>query len=415
MKILIVGSGAREHAIAWKLAQNAQVEKVYFSTHNGGATGKLENLNLPDNQLSTIQEYLGSNPVDLVIIGPEDPLNAGIVDALKAQGIKVFGPEKAAAKLEGSKAFAKTFMQKYGVPTADYEKCHNLTDAKEALKHFDYPVVIKADGLCAGKGVYICKDEAEAYKALHEIFIDKVFADQGASVVLEQFLQGFEASLLCFVSGNKIYPFDTAMDYKKIYEGDLGPNTGGVGCISPNPYWTPELTAQSDQILRKIEQGLEAENLGYAGILFIGYMVKEDQIYVLEFNTRFGDPESQVLLPRLQSDLLENIQQALNHQEVRLTFCADQCMTTILVSEGYPKTYQSGYEIHGLDQLPEDMLVFHNGTKQQDGKLITKGGRVLSITAKAPELEHARVAVYDAIKNLSFENMRYRKDIGAVH
>ena len=221
MKILIVGSGAREHAIAWKLAQNAQVEKVYFSTHNGGATGKLENLNLPDNELSTIQEYLGSNPMDLVIIGPEDPLNAGIVDALKVQGIKVFGPEKAAARLEGSKAFAKAFMQKYGVPTADYKNCHNLTDAQEALKHFDYPVVIKADGLCAGKGVYICKDEAEAHKALHEIFIDKVFADQGASVVLEQFLQGFEASLLCFVSGNKIYPFDTAMDYKKIYEGDF--------------------------------------------------------------------------------------------------------------------------------------------------------------------------------------------------
>lgn len=415
MKILIVGSGAREHAIAWKLAQNAQVEKVYFSTHNGGAKGKLENLNLPDNELSTIQEYIGNNPVDLVIIGPEDPLNAGIVDALKAQDIKVFGPEKAAAKLEKSKAFAKAFMQKYGIPTADYEQCHSLTDAQKALQHFTYPVVIKADGLCAGKGVYICKDEAEAQKALHEIFIDKVFADQGANVVLEQFLQGFEASLLCFVSGNKIYPFDTAMDYKKIYEGDLGPNTGGVGCISPNPYWTPELTAQSDQILRNIEQGLEAENLGYAGILFIGYMVKEGQIYVLEFNTRFGDPESQVLLPRLQSDLLENIQQALNHQEVQLSFGVDQCMTTILVSDGYPKTYQSGFEIQGLDQLPEDMLVFHNGTKQQDGKLITKGGRVLSITAKAPELEQARVAVYDAIKNLSFENMRYRKDIGAVH
>ena len=414
MKILIVGSGAREHAIAWKLAQNFGLEKVFFSSHNGGATGKLENLNLPNNDTQTIRAWLASHPVDLVIIGPENPLNEGIVDQLTADGVKVFGPQKAAARLEGSKAFAKAFMQKYNIPTASYKKCDSLSSAQDALPEFGYPVVIKADGLCAGKGVYICHDEAQAQQALHEIFVVQVFSSQGASVVIEQYLQGFEASLLCFVSGTKVYPFDTAMDYKKVYEGDQGPNTGGVGCISPNPYWTPALKAQSDAILRKIERGLEAENLGYAGILFIGYLVQDGQIYILEFNTRFGDPETQVLLPRLRSDLLENIQQALTGEPVQLAFEDNVCMTTILVSDGYPKKHQTGFEITGLDTLPGDIMVFHNGTKQKDGKLLSAGGRVLSVTAKRDTLSDARQAVYEAIKKIKFDNMRYRKDIGTV-
>ena len=414
MKILIVGNGAREHAIAWALAKNPRVEKVYFSTHNGGASGKLENLELAGNDFASIDGFLDSSPIDLVVIGPEKPLNEGIVDHLEARGIKVFGPKKAPALLEGSKAFAKAFMQKYDIPTADYIECQSKAEAQKALDKFGFPVVIKADGLCAGKGVYICPDAQNAEQALNEIFVDKVFADEGTKVVIEQFLKGFEASLLCFVSGNKIYPFDTAMDYKKIYEGDQGPNTGGVGCISPNPYWTPDLSKQSEAILRNIERGLEAENLGYTGILFIGYIVQDGQIYVLEFNTRFGDPETQVLLPRLRSDLLENMTQAINRQEVKLDFAPQVCMTTILVSDGYPKSYQSGFEIQGLDSLEADTLVFHNGTRQKDGHLITAGGRVLSIVALDESLPKARQKAYDEIKKIGFENMRFRTDIGIL-
>lgn len=414
MKILIVGNGAREHAIAWALAKNPRVEKVYFSTHNGGASGKLENLELPGNDFASIETFLDKTPVDLVIIGPEKPLNDGIVDQLEARNIKVFGPKKAPALLEGSKAFAKAFMQKYGIPTAYYIECLTKPAAQAVLGRFGFPVVIKADGLCAGKGVYICPDAQNAEEALNEIFVDKVFAGEGAKVVIEQYLQGFEASLLCFVSGNKVYPFDTAMDYKKIYEGDQGPNTGGVGCISPNPYWTPDLTVQSDEILRKIEHGLEAEGLGYTGILFIGYMVQDGQIYVLEFNTRFGDPETQVLLPCLRSDLLENIEQALAHDEVKLAFAPEMCMTTILVSDGYPKSYQSGFEITGLDDLASETLVFHNGTKQKEGRLLTAGGRVLSIVALDETLAKAREKVYKEVEKVTFSNMRYRKDIGLL-
>ena len=415
MNILIVGNGAREHAIAWALAKNPRVEKVWFSTHNGGAEGKLENLELAGNDFASINALLNKTPVDLVVIGPEKPLNEGIVDQLAAHHTKVFGPRKASALLEGSKAFAKAFMQKYDIPTANYVECQSRATAQKALETFGFPVVIKADGLCAGKGVYICQSAPDAETALDEIFIEKVFADEGAKVVIEQYLQGFEASLLCFVSGNKIYPFDTAMDYKKIYEGDQGPNTGGVGCISPNPHWTPELSAQSNTILRKIEQGLEVENLGYTGILFIGYMVQAGQIFVLEFNTRFGDPETQVLLPRLRSDLLENMEQALAGETVQLAFEDNVCMTTILVSDGYPKSYQSGFEISGLDKLAPDTLVFHNGTRQKDGQLVSAGGRVLSIVALDKTLAEARQKVYEEIEKVTFKNMRYRDDIGQLH
>lgn len=413
MRILIVGTGGREHAIAWALAKNEQVERVYFSGHNGGAFGKLVNAELADNSAESLLEFMEKEPIDLVVVGPEQPLSEGLVDTLKSHGCAVFGPEKAAARLESSKAFAKSFMEKYGIPTARYLECRSLQDARAALKQFDYPLVLKADGLCAGKGVSICQDEAEAERTLNEIFVEKIFGSEGSAVVIEEYLRGFEASLLCFVSGTRIYPFDTAMDYKKVLEGDLGPNTGGVGCVSPNPYWTGALDAQSDEILRKIEQGLEAEGLGFGGILFIGYLVQDGRLYVLEFNTRFGDPESEVLLPRLQSDLLENIQQAMSGEPVRLDFDKSHCLTAVLFSRGYPKAYQKGFEITGVENLDPEIILFHNGTKREAGRLLTNGGRVLSVTALGATLAQARRRVYANVEKLRFDNRAFRTDIGA--
>ena len=421
MNILIIGNGGREHAIAEALSKNKETKRVYISTHNGGANNKILNAGLPNHNIESIDNFLKNTQIDLVVVGPEQYLSEGIIDHLESKGIKAFGPRKSAARLESSKAFAKEFMEKYQIPTAKYFQYDNYDAALAGLHEFGYPVVIKADGLCGGKGVSICQNKKEAVQALTDIFHNRIFGDQGAEIVMEQFLSGFEASLLCFVSGNKIYPFDTAMDYKKIYDNDLGPNTGGVGCISPNPYWTADLDQQSNEIIRKIERGLAAEKLEFTGILFIGYLIENGKLYVLEFNTRFGDPETEVLLPRLQSDLLTNMMQAIEGKPVELDFAENVAMTTILVSQGYPGKYETGYEITGLDLVDPGILVYHNGTKQiidpisdQKVKIVTNGGRVLSIVAVKDNLEAARQAVYNNIDRIHFDNMSYRTDIGKI-
>lgn len=413
MNILIIGAGGREHAIAKSLIKNERVEKVFLSGNNGGAEGDIICHIMNPLDFVALDNFINANNIELTIVGPEDPLNQGIVDFLESRNHLVFGPRKSAARLEGSKEFAKEFMNKYGINTAKHFACHSYDEAVEALENYGYPVVIKADGLCQGKGVYICKDQIEAMIALKEIFIDDKFSGQGSSVVIEEYLQGFEASLLCFVSGHKIYPFDTAMDYKKIYEGDLGPNTGGVGAISPNPYWKQIHQKQSDEILVKIENGLEKEGLEFNGILFIGYMIHHDQVYVLEFNTRFGDPETEVLLPRLTSDLLENIEQCINGQDVKLNFADNVAMTTILVSDGYPNKYDKAFEISGLDKLV-GVELYHNGTSKNNGKVYTNGGRVLSIVGLSPSLEESRALVYRELYKIKFDNMNYRRDIGKI-
>ncbi|MDO5027192.1 MAG: phosphoribosylamine--glycine ligase [Tissierellia bacterium] len=413
MNILIIGSGGREHAIASALLRNPQVEKIFLSASNGASEEKIIIKDLDPYDFQQVDAFIRDQNIYLTIIGPEDPLNAGIVDFLQDRGHRVFGPKKKSAILEGSKLYAKEFMEKYSISTAKFKHFNSYEQALSGLDEFGYPTVIKANGLCQGKGVYICQDQAEAKEALKEIFLDKIFKDQGASIVLEQYLQGFEASLLCFVSGSKIYPFDTAMDYKKIYEGDLGPNTGGVGAISPNPYWNEDLQDQSRQIIESIEKGLEMEDIGFSGILFIGYLVQDGKVYVLEFNTRFGDPETEVLLPRLKSDLLENIEQAIDEKEVKLEFEKNYAMATILCSKGYPRSYEKGFEIKGLESL-SDQIVFHNGTKKEGDKIYTKGGRVLSIVALADSLKEARHKVYENIEKISFDNMTFRRDIGLI-
>lgn len=413
MNILIIGAGGREHAIALSLARNESVGKIFISKHNGGARDKIINAEIDHDNFNEVERFIILNKIELTIVGPEDPLNDGIVDFLEERGHRVFGPKRKSALLEGSKYFAKQFMNKYGIKTAKYKQFDSYDKALEGLNEFGYPTVVKADGLCQGKGVYICQDRVQAENAIKEIFLDRVFNDEGKSIVLEEFLQGFEASLLCFVSGNIIYPFDTAMDYKKIYEGNKGPNTGGVGAISPNPYWNKNLQAQSKIILSRIEKGLEKEALGFNGILFIGYLIQNGEIYVLEFNTRFGDPETEVLLPRLKSDLLDNINQSIDGKEVVLRFDDKISMATILVSDGYPKEYDKGFEIKGLDKL-SDQIIYHNGTKLEEGKILSNGGRVLSIVALANSLAEAREKVYANINKISFKNMNYRKDIGQI-
>lgn len=413
MNILIVGNGGREHAIAVALAKSNKSKAIYLLGPNGANEDKIHTLEASQD-FNQIEDYIKSLDIDLTIIGPENPLNEGIVDFLQERGHSVFGPNKKSARLEGSKSFAKSFMEKYDIPTASYQTFDNFEAALEASGLYGYPEVIKADGLCAGKGVFICQNKDESEAALKSIFLDQIFKDQGSFVIIERYFTGFEASLLCLVSGNKIIPFDTAMDYKKAYNDDKGPNTGGVGCLSPNPYWQAEHQKASDEILRKIEKGFEKEDLGYSGILFIGYMTHDDELYILEFNTRFGDPETQVLLPRLESDLIDLIEKSLAKEDIELTWSNQVAMTTILYSRGYPASYEKGYEIKDLSDSLDDSYIYHNGTKRDGEKILTNGGRVLSVLALGNDFNEARDKVYQRIDQIHFDNMAYRTDIGML-
>lgn len=407
--ICIVGAGGREHAIAYKLSLDERVNQITLIGESGVQTDKIKSVNYPVDKL---EHFLTDESIDLTIIGPEVYLSEGIVDRLSQLGHRVFGPTKKSAQLESSKSFSKEFMLKYDIPTAQYHRFESYEEALGSSGLYGYPEVIKADGLCGGKGVLICQNKEESQQALQDIFVDKIFKDQGSSVIIEQYLSGFEASLLCFVSNNKITPFDSSMDYKKIYEGDRGPNTGGVGVLSPNPHWTEDLTQQSNQILKKIEKGLEQEGLGYSGILFIGYLIEDNQIYVLEFNTRFGDPETEVLLPRLTSNLLDHFEDCIDQKPLSLTFSEKIACGVVLVSEGYPSAFDKGKEITGIDEV--NALVFHNGTKRINGKLRSNGGRVLTVVALDESLNKAREKVYEELKKIIFENKSYRKDIGNI-
>jgi phosphoribosylamine--glycine ligase len=341
----------------------------------------------------------------------------GIVDIFEDNGLKIFGPNKSCAKLEGSKEFSKAFMEKYNIPTAKYKSFTNYEDAIKGLDEFDLPLVIKADGLCLGKGVVICNTKEEAVNTLKEILVDKIFGNEGNKVVIEEFLDGIEASLLCFVTNGKIIPLESAKDYKKIYENDLGPNTGGVGCISPNPIFTSELASQiKKDVLDKISYGLQKEHLDFKGILFIGFMIENGAAKILEFNVRFGDPETQVLIPRLESDIVDLFLKTIDGtiEESNLKWSQDSCLTVVLTSKGYPGEYKKGFNIYGLENLDKSIMLFHSGTKFNDDRLLTNGGRVLSITSLGRNLLSAREDLYKEIVNIKFEGVCYRKDIGKI-
>lgn len=416
MKILVIGSGGREHAIAWKLAQNKEVEKVYVAPGNGGTYDeeKCGNVNIVD--IDELIKFSKENNIDLTVVGPEDPLTKGIVDKFKEEGLKIFGPSQKAANLEGSKAFAKEFMKKYGVKTAAYETFDDSDKAIEYLNTCDYPVVIKADGLAAGKGVVIAKSFEEAKNTIISFMIDDIFKGASNTVVIEEFLEGVEASILSITDGNTILPFISAKDHKQIFDGDEGPNTGGMGVIAPNPYVTEEiLKAFKEEIMEPTLKGIKSENMDYRGIIFFGIMITRKGVYLLEYNVRMGDPETQAVLSLMKSDLVDIIFASLNSklEDFKLEWYDESALCIMTASEGYPSTYKKGRFISIENNL--NGKVFISGAENSSEGLITSGGRVLSLVVKDKDRNNLLEKGYEEIKKISFEGMHYRRDIGKIN
>lgn len=415
MRILVVGSGGREHALCWKISTSKRVKDVYCAPGNGGTSAVATNVDIKANDIEGLLAFALEKQIDLTIVGPEEALCLGIVDEFIKNGLRIFGANKKSAQLEASKEYSKEFMKNYNIPTARYNSYTDYDQAIEGLKEYTYPLVIKADGLCAGKGVVICKDEEEAKKALIDILENKVFGQEGSKIIIEEFLDGIETSLLCFVTEGRIIPMDTARDYKKIYDGDQGPNTGGVGCFSPSSLLTKELNRKIERnILNNIRFGLSNDEMDFKGVLFIGIMIVDDEPLVLEFNVRFGDPETQVLIPRLGGDIIDVFQKTIDGvlNKTDLVWDEDYCVTVIAHSHGYPGEFEKGFEITGLEDLDENIILFHSGTKILDDKLVTNGGRVFAVTSKGQSLEEARNNIYRNIDKIKFQGMTYRKDIG---
>lgn len=414
MRVLVIGNGGREDAICKKISESKKLTKLYCSEGNAGTLRYAENVKLKSND--EILDFAEKNNINLVIVGPEVPLCEGIKDKFDNTNIKVFGADKESAKLEGSKDFAKEFMLKYNIPTAKYETVTSKSEGEKVIKHFTYPLVIKADGLCAGKGVKICQNELEAKEYLKELFEGKIFGQEGTTAVIEEFLEGKEASLLCFVSDGNLIPMESARDYKRIYDGDKGENTGGVGCYSPNELFNEDLKKSIKPVLKKISYGLKQENLAYSGILFIGFMIKNNEPKILEFNVRFGDPETEVVLPRMESDLIDVIEKSIEGtlKAEDLTWKKEKCMTVILTSKGYPLKYEKGKEISGIENVDEDIYVYHNNTEFKNNKILSAGGRVLSVTSLGSDFEEMRKRIYKNIEKINFENKTFRKDIGII-
>mgnify|MGYP001018123748 FL=1 len=413
MKVLVIGNGGREDAICKKISESNKCTELFCSKGNAGTLRYAKNVELNANE--EIFKFSKNNDIDLVVVGPEAPLCEGIVDLFKGSNIRVFGADKKSARLEGSKDFAKEFMKKYEVPTAKYETIRTMDEGLKAIERFSYPIVVKADGLCAGKGVRICNTKNEVLNYFKELFDEKVFGDEGTTVVIEEFLKGKEASLLCFVSKGNLIPMESARDYKRIFDNDEGENTGGVGCYSPSELFTDELKLKVDKTLKKISYGLKNEKLEYSGILFIGFMI-DDEAKVLEFNVRFGDPETEVVLPRMETDLLlaieKSIDGTLNREDLK--WKKEKCLTVILTSKGYPKAYEKGKIITGIDLVDKDIYVYHNNTRLEGDNILTDGGRVLSVTSLGSSYDDIRNKVYKNIELISFETKQYRKDIGKI-
>ena len=417
MKILVIGGGGREHALCWKIAKSKKVSKIYCAPGNGGTQEIAENIEIGYDEIDRLLDFALKKAIDLTVVGPEAPLVEGIVDKFNEKGLKIFGVNQNAAQLEGSKIYAKEFMERYNIPTAKYRRYTDIHKAIEGLDEFNYPLVIKADGLCAGKGVIICNTREEGIKTLKSIMEDRIFGNAGESLIIEEFLEGIEASLLCFVSRGKLIPMESARDYKKIFDEDSGPNTGGVGCFSPSNVFNKGLKeAIQKEILFKIEKGFKNEYSDYNGVLFIGLMLTKDMPKVLEFNVRFGDPETEVLMPRLKNDIIDILQKTLDGslEEKDLEWTAKKCVTVVLTSKGYPGEYEKNKEIIGLRDLDKDVFVFHNGTSIKNGKIYTNGGRVISVTSLGGTLEEARSKVYENVKKIYFEGVYYRKDIARI-
>lgn len=417
MKILIVGSGGREHAIAASAAKSPLVKKIYCAPGNAGIGELAECVDIGAMELESLADFAEEKKIDLTIIGMDDPLVAGIVDVFEKRGLRVFGPRKNAAILEGSKAFSKDLMKKYQIPTAAYETFDDAKKACEYLETSEYPIVLKADGLALGKGVLICNTKEEAKAGVKALMLDKQFGSAGDRIVIEEFLTGREVSVLCFCDGTHILPMTSAQDHKRAKDGDQGLNTGGMGTFSPSPFYTPEVDAFCRKnVYQPSMDAMKAEGRDFVGIMFLGLILTEKGPKVLEYNVRFGDPEAQVVLPRMKNDIVEVMNACIDGKldEIQLEFEDNAAVCVILASDGYPEKYEKGKRIRGLESFvgKEGYYLFHAGTKKTEEGIVTNGGRVLGVTAKGKDLKEARGNAYEAAKWVDFSNKYMRKDIG---
>ncbi len=415
MNILLIGSGGREHALAWKLAKSKKISKIYVAPGNGGTAKEDKCINVDITDIKELIEFAKENNIDLTIVGPEQPLIEGIVDRFKKENLKIFGPRKNAARLEGSKSFAKDFMKKYGVKTAKYEAFYEEDKVKEYLKTCKYPVVIKADGLASGKGVVICEALDKALETIDLFMVSDIFKGAGKKVVIEEFLSGVEASILSITDGHTIIPFLSAKDHKQIFDEDKGENTGGMGVLCPNPYVTEEVLEDFKvNIMDKTLVGLREEHFDFKGIIFFGIMITESGVKLLEYNVRMGDPETQSVLSLMETDLLELIEASLDERlnEIEVKWKDEVCINVVMASSGYPKAIETGHKIDIEDSIKESMFIA--GAKLKDNDLITSSGRVLSVLGRGKTINEARENAYKNTKKVSFEGAYFRKDIGIV-
>lgn len=417
MKVLVVGSGGREHTIAWKVSQSRLVDKVYCAPGNAGIASVAECVDIGAMEFDKLADFAKKNRIDLTIVGMDEPLVGGIVDCFEKKGLRIFGPEKNAAILEGSKAFSKDLMKKYHIPTAAYENFDNPEEALRYLEEVSYPIVLKADGLALGKGVLICNTKEEAKDGICSIMLDKQFGSAGNTIVIEEFMVGREVSVLSFVDGNTIKIMTSAQDHKRAKDGDQGLNTGGMGTFSPSPFYTKEIDEFCrENIYQATVDAMKSEGREFTGIIFFGLMLTKDGPKVLEYNARFGDPEAQVVLPRMKNDIIEVMNACIDGtlDKINLEFEDNAAVCVILASDGYPEKYEKGFLINGLDSFEnkEGYYVFHAGTKATSEGIVTNGGRVLGVTAKGSNLKEARKNAYEAAGLISFKNKYLRKDIG---
>jgi phosphoribosylamine--glycine ligase len=414
MNVLLIGSGGREHALAWKVAQSPRLTKLFIAPGNAGTNACGENVSVDTNDHKAVIHFCKEKKIDLVIVGPEIPLAAGLVDSLSAKDIRCFGPKQAAAQIEASKVFAKDFMARHHIPTARYATFTNLDDAIHYLKPIDYPIVIKASGLAAGKGVILPDTFEEAKSTLENILVDKTFGSAGSEVVIEERLNGPEVSLMAFTDGTTIVPMLPAQDHKRLLDADEGPNTGGMGAYAPAPIFTTDMLSEAlETVLKPAINGMRTEGIPFVGVLYAGLILTESGLSVLEFNSRFGDPETQVVLPLLENDLLDIAEACVNGTlaDVNIRWKSGAAVCVVLASKGYPEKIEVGKSVN-FSTLPENMICFHAGTKLEGDQVLTSGGRVFGLTAWSDDIASAIDTAYSNINSISFDGMNYRKDIG---
>jgi len=418
MKVLVIGSGGREHALVWKIGQSPKVSQIYCAPGNAGISQLAQCINIDASNIEKLADFAQKENIDLTVVGPELPLSKGIVNEFNKQGLRIFGPSKEATEIESSKVFSKHLMKKYNIPTANYEVFQNSEEAFDYIKQQTFPLVIKADGLAAGKGVFIVKNLVQARDVLDVLMEKKKFGEAGRQVVIEEFLEGEEVSILAFCDGKTVVPMVSSQDHKRIFDNDQGPNTGGMGAYSPVPFYPDKLEKRVlEEILKPTIKGLRSEGREYKGVLYAGLILTKEGPKVLEFNARFGDPETQVVLPRLKTDLVDILNAVIEGSlhKINIEWKNNSAVCVVMASGGYPEEYQKGKIINGLEKLEEmrDVVAFHAGTKFQDEMVITSGGRVLGITVWDETISKAKKKAYEGVEKINFEDMYYRKDIAA--